>query len=250
MWQFLFVVVSLASCTRWLSAPACRVHSLYILTWRAESIISIIALVIQELESKVQANRRSENWVRECLHTDLEQLSPDEKLLPWFCLRVKYRPVDIETDTLGIMENSLASETLMLTSVLVIKINILIFEIKVIKLCNIQEAMSCLKCRWQVWKQAIMIIYKTLHYGICFNFVKWLHGSVARMLHTYDQGPLTRYVKMWVAHAPGMSGTFSTPLRVSDPDIVTWLHGTCMMHVPSCMPGSLTIGFLWSRWRG
>ena len=26
-------------------------------------------------------------------------------------------------------------------------------------------------------------------------------------------------------------------------------HGTCVTHVPWCMPGSLTSGFLWSRWR-
>ena len=35
--------------------------------------------------------------------------------------------------------------------------------------------------------------------------------------------------------------------RVSDPDMH---HGTCVMHVPWCMPGSLTRGFLLSRWRG
>ena len=29
----------------------------------------------------------------------------------------------------------------------------------------------------------------------------------------YDNGPLTRYVQLWVAHAPGMSGMF--PLTVS-----------------------------------
>ena len=34
-----------------------------------------------------------------------------------------------------------------------------------------------------------------------------------------------------------MPETFSPPPRVS------------VMHVPSCMPGSLTSGFLWSRWR-
>ena len=34
---------------------------------------------------------------------------------------------------------------------------------------------------------------------------------------------------------------------VSDPDMH---HGTCVTHVPWCMPGSLTSGFLWSRWRG
>ena len=46
------------------------------------------------------------------------------------------------------------------------------------------------------------------------------------------------------AHAPG---TFSPPPRVSDPDMH---HGTCVMHVPWCMPGSLTSGFLWSLRRG
>ena len=52
-------------------------------------------------------------------------------------------------------------------------------------------------------------------------------------------GPLTRYVKLRVAHAPGM---FSPPPRAS------MLHGTCVTHVPWSMPGSLTSGFLW--WRG
>ena len=32
-------------------------------------------------------------------------------------------------------------------------------------------------------------------------------------------GPLARYVKLRVAHAPGMPGTFSLPPRVSDPDM-------------------------------
>ena len=31
-------------------------------------------------------------------------------------------------------------------------------------------------------------------------------------------GPLVRYIKLWVAHAPGMPGKFSLPPRVSDPD--------------------------------
>ena len=60
-------------------------------------------------------------------------------------------------------------------------------------------------------------------------------------------GPLDRYVKLRVAHAPGMPGTFSPPPRVSDPDMH---HGTCVTHVPWCMPGSLTSDFHWSRWWG
>ena len=48
-----------------------------------------------------------------------------------------------------------------------------------------------------------------------------------------EHGPITR--------------TFSPPPRVNDPNMH---HGTCVMHVPWCMPGSLTSGLLWSRWRG
>ena len=47
------------------------------------------------------------------------------------------------------------------------------------------------------------------------------------------------------AHAPGMPETFSPSPQVSDPDMH---HGTCVTHVPWCMPGSLTSGFLWN-WR-
>ena len=49
------------------------------------------------------------------------------------------------------------------------------------------------------------------------------------------------------AHAPGMPGTFSPSTQVSDPDMH---HGTCVTHVPWCMPGSLTSSFLWNRRRG
>ena len=45
----------------------------------------------------------------------------------------------------------------------------------------------------------------------------------------------------------GMLGTFSPQPRVSDPDMH---HGTCVTHVPGCMPGSLTSDFIWIQWRG
>ena len=44
---------------------------------------------------------------------------------------------------------------------------------------------------------------------------------------TFDYGPLARYVKLRVAHAPGMPGTVCPPPRVSNPDMH---HGTCVMH--------------------
>ena len=59
-------------------------------------------------------------------------------------------------------------------------------------------------------------------------------------------GPFTRYAKLRVEHEPGMPGTFSPRPRVRCPDMH---HGMCVTHVPWCMPGSLTSGFLWSRWR-
>ena len=88
----------------------------------------------------------------------------------------------------------------------------------------------------------------------------WLPSSgewIQRFMHVSNiwtvtqshvaHGPLARYVKLWVTHAPGLPGTFSPPPRVSDPDMH---HGTCVTHVPWRMPGSLTRGFLWSRRRG
>ena len=45
----------------------------------------------------------------------------------------------------------------------------------------------------------------------------------------------------------GNTGNVSPPPRVSVPDMH---HGTCVMHVPWCMQGSLTSSILWSRWRG
>ena len=74
-------------------------------------------------------------------------------------------------------------------------------------------------------------------------WISWVALSTSIFLH----GPLARCVNLPVAHARGMVRTFSPPPWVSEPDMH---HGTCVTHVPWCMPGSLTSGFLWSRWRG
>ena len=63
----------------------------------------------------------------------------------------------------------------------------------------------------------------------------------------FSMGFLTDTKNVWVGHALGMPGTFSPPLRVTDPDIH---HGKCVTQVPWCMPGSLSSDFLWSRLRG
>ena len=84
-------------------------------------------------------------------------------------------------------------------------------------------------------------------------FLKAFYGSrkanrcINFICPTLRNGPLTRCVELRVAHAPEFPGTFPPPPRVSDPDMH---HGTYVTHVPWCMSGSLTSGFLWSRWRG
>ena len=77
----------------------------------------------------------------------------------------------------------------------------------------------------------------------CHNGLSLLEAVTSRLLR---HGPLTRYAKLRVAHAPGMPGTFFPPQPVSDPDMH---YGTCVTHGTWFKPGSLTSGFLWSRWR-
>ena len=59
-----------------------------------------------------------------------------------------------------------------------------------------------------------------------------------------SNGPLTRYAKLRVAHAPGMSGTFSPPSTSKEKlvRVPGMHHGTCVTHVPWCTSGSLTRG--------
>ena len=63
-----------------------------------------------------------------------------------------------------------------------------------------------------------------------------------------SQQPWASYqIRKIAGCVPGMPGTFSSQPSVSNPDLH---HGTCVTHASWCMPGSLTSGFLWSRWRG
>ena len=90
-------------------------------------------------------------------------------------------------------------------------------------------------------------LFKKIH--LKMSSAKWRQlrlGLSGLILFYICHEPLIRYVKLRVAHAPGMPGTFSLPPRVSNPDMH---HGTCVTNVPWCMVGSQTSGFLWSRWR-
>ena len=90
-----------------------------------------------------------------------------------------------------------------------------------------------------IWRQELF----TIKLLIQFNTQRQDYASVDWVIMDSCNGPLARYVKLRVAHGPG---TFSSKPRISDPDMH---HGTCVTHVPWCMPGSLTSSLLWSRWR-
>ena len=88
------------------------------------------------------------------------------------------------------------------------------------------------------------IIYIYICYAVTWYISNRTHASFYYFCQPTVHGPLTRYAKLRVGHAQGMPGTFYP--RVSDPDMH---HGMCVPHVRWCMPGLLTSGFLWSRWR-
>ena len=97
-------------------------------------------------------------------------------------------------------------------------------------------------CTWfALWFIMMCFVGDRNHPHFSDYFIETSYGQ------SLAHGPLARYVKLRVAHAPGMPGTFSPPPRVSDPDMY---HGSCVTHVPWCMSGSLTGGFIWNRWRG
>ena len=92
----------------------------------------------------------------------------------------------------------------------------------------IMEGVIC--CRW-------ILFFKSMYF---LMFIVFFYQVISN-------GPLAIYVKLRVVHAPGMPRTFSPPSWISDPGMH---HVTYVTHVPWCMPGSLTSGFLWSRWWG
>ena len=99
---------------------------------------------------------------------------------------------------------------------------------------------------------------------LIFELKKSYHNIIAvtvleKNMAVYDDVMATDFVldffpwascqirKIAGAHAPGMPGTFSPSPQLNDPDMH---HGTCVTHVPWCMPGSLPSGFLCNRRRG
>ena len=93
-----------------------------------------------------------------------------------------------------------------------------------------------------------MVLRCSVHnFKTTWQLKKWIMGKLD--FARFECKPWASYQirKIACCACAGMPGTFSPPPRVSDPDMH---HDTCVTHVSWCMPGSLTSGFLWSRWRG
>ena len=91
------------------------------------------------------------------------------------------------------------------------------------------------------------VIHYQFRHNTCFpNYysISWNDYAYNRRGQYAWHGPLTRYVQLRVAHAPGMPGNFPChqlqrkPL-VSDSGMH---HVTCVMHASWCMSESLTSG--------
>ena len=93
-------------------------------------------------------------------------------------------------------------------------------------------------------------IYVSASYGcpMADHFITTIQSTTKPCNHSWDLLWSSYQIgRIAVAHVMRIPGTFSPPPRVSDPGMH---HGTCVTHVPWCMPGSLISGFLWSWWRG
>ena len=122
-------------------------------------------------------------------------------------------------------------------SIRVILFMCVLVSIFVLSTCLCMLFVSNLDIRLELVYMCSVQIWSKPNHSFSFNKLSHLISS---------HGLLAWYVKLRVAHAPWIPGTFSPPPRVNDPDMH---HGTCMTHVPWCMPGSLTSGFLLSRCR-
>ena len=123
-------------------------------------------------------------------------------------------------------------------------------------------AMTCMQLFWKsdpchnkthlektIWNSNILDFYNnTVQHKV--TWTQRQHSSDVDLISNSSspqQWASCQIRKIAGAHAPGMPGTFSPSPQVSDPDMH---HGTCVTHVPWCMPGLLTSSFLWNRRRG
>ena len=96
-----------------------------------------------------------------------------------------------------------------------------------------------------ITQSGFQLIFPSNNLYICWSNISNLRELpfvTSTLFHSWDHEPLTRYVKLWAAHASGMLGTFSPPPASMEPLVRDpgMHHGTCVSHLPWCMSGLLT----------
>ena len=119
----------------------------------------------------------------------------------------------------------------MLTCTLYIFLNLLQVSVLIKPSC-----FCCVASTKRFYHSKFDFIYSTYPLKLAHSFGVLCFDAI---ICSCPHGPFGIYVNLRFVHAQGMPGTFSLPPRFNDPDTH---HGTCL-------PGSLTSGFRWSRWR-
>ena len=86
----------------------------------------------------------------------------------------------------------------------------------------------------------------SLHRCRSLEMDKWLHPMVYMDSIINPWASYQIHKNAGCACAGNAGNVFPSPWS-SDPVLH---HGACVTHMPWCMSGSLTSGFLWNRWRG
>ena len=97
-------------------------------------------------------------------------------------------------------------------------------------------------CKYAFFKRCCLLNFKKIFTVLIDSNIRFYFSQV---FHSFSHGLFARYIILRVAHAPGMPGTFTRHRGLAIP---TWI--TAHAWRTWCMSGSLTSGFLWSRWRG
>ena len=96
---------------------------------------------------------------------------------------------------------------------------------------------SCRETRWNHYQVVMLLWCMVIYFIFMTQIVFYFFTEFSLLLSFYIDVVLTLSIRQ--------NHSYISP-RVSDHDMH---HGTCVTHVPWCMPGSLTSGFFWSQLR-
>ena len=108
--------------------------------------------------------------------------------------------------------------------------------------CHVNTELRNIDLNFHLAK-VVMWLYVSACAFVISNFQKYIHVQTILLFMCFYGFPIL----LLFAHGLGMPRTFSTPPWVRYPDIY---HGTCVTHLPWCMSGSPTSGFLRRRGGG